>query len=831
MASKTKTKINGTSKTAKNQPESRHVANGYESSDDEEPIEQKVFDGVFRNLDNNSYKESIESLTNAFLCGSVCLICISKIKRADRIWSCTNCYNFFHLNCIQRWGNDSVLQKKRFKETDEGYYNSAGQYIPKDESPLEWNCPKCRESYASSEIPRDYFCFCAKQIEPEYQEWILPHSCGNVCMKKLGCQHKCLLLCHPASCPPCPQTITVSCECGKSPLKTIRCFEKKWNCFKPCGKKLECGHFCEDLCHETCPPCTKTRVQTCSCGSKTEKLPCFKGTLKCTKICDKNYSCGVHKCKKICCDGNCGPCSVGLSMTCPCGKQKFTGSCENSKISCEDTCEKVLDCGSHKCISQCHAGPCPECQIIVPKACRCGLFTKEIACSKAFFCETKCKRLRTCKKHACNKKCCPNDDHETICEKPCGKLLSCGKHKCTSLCGHLGPCYPCNKQSEIKCKCGSTTKLIMCGREKKSKPPKCRQPCTVKSKCRHQNKHFCHFGECPPCDEMCNEALPCSHSCKAKCHDFVKVSIKEANFKPSMPGEYAVERVEFKKLDHPKCQAKVPVGCIGGHETALWPCWNSKPTSCGRPCGRKLSCSNHKCDKECHSVKDVNMWEQDENCAKCDRGCEKKRPDGCTHPCNQSCHVNECKPCIATIKAKCHCGLSLLVFKCSDFNMDLDENSMQQKRQKILSCGNRCPKNYDCGHQCTSDCHEGECPNADSCKKKKKMYCKCKNRKADISCEKIRAGFKLKCDESCDEKRKLESKERELEELREKEKKELEFQKELESYKKIFEKKQHKKKAKNVVEEEKKTFDTKMIILIIFIILTIVLISLYLYLY
>lgn len=98
-----------------------------------------------------------------------------------------------------------------------------------------------------------------------------------------------------------------------------------------------------------------------------------------------------------------------------------------------------------------------------------------------------------------------------------------------------------------------------------------------------------------------------------------------------MPGEYAMEQILYKKLDHPQCDFKMSVTCIGGHETALWPCWNAKPTSCGRTCGRKLSCGNHGCNNVCHYVNDLKSWEQDANCAFCQLGCEKKRPDGCTH--------------------------------------------------------------------------------------------------------------------------------------------------------------------------------------------------------
>uniref|UniRef100_A0A336MJV8 CSON002769 protein n=1 Tax=Culicoides sonorensis TaxID=179676 RepID=A0A336MJV8_CULSO len=775
----------------------------YESSDEEDSIIPEVLNDVFKNVKTEFNALSIESLTNAFNFGAVCLICISKVKRIDPIWSCSNCYTFLHLNCIQRWANDSLAQKRIAQELAEGYYNNLGEYIPKKIKQLEWNCPKCRQCYPPEEIPRHYLCFCQKQYDPVDQEWILPHSCGELCMKKLDCNHSCLLLCHPGKCPPCPQVVTVSCECQISPPKTIRCFEKKWNCYKKCGKKLDCGHICESTCHEInkCPPCNKKRVQKCNCGNLSQERYCYEPPLRCNKICNRFYSCNAHKCEKLCCDGNCGSCIKGLVKTCPCGKQQSSGICTDMITSCGDTCGKVLSCGVHNCISRCHLGPCPDCLEIIEKPCRCGLFKKEVACSKEFTCETKCKKMRSCKKHPCSKKCCP-DSEETLCEKNCGKTLSCGKHKCHSLCGHVGPCYPCNELSEVKCKCGATSKNIACGREKKAKPPKCRQPCNVKSKCHHANIHPCHFGPCPPCQEICKETLPCSHLCASKCHDNVKVHIKDPNFKPTVPGEVAIEKIVYKKLDHPQCESKVPVMCIGGHEISPWPCWNSKPSSCGRNCGRKLTCGNHNCEKACHSVINVESLEQDENCESCQRGCEKKRPEGCTHPCNKSCHPLSCKPCIAIIKRPCYCGLIQVQFKCSDFYNDIDNNQLMEQRKKLLTCGNRCPKNYACGHRCTSVCHEGNCPDPDSCKKKQKIYCKCQNRKIEISCDKIRSGFKLKCDESCEAKKKSIVSQREEQEKRRKELEEIENRKELEKYEQKFGKKVYKERRKQIIEDK-----------------------------
>lgn len=85
------------------------------------------------------------------------------------------------------------------------------------------------------QIPQNYFCFCKKEINPVNHLWTVPHSCGEVCAKPLKslqgfCSHRCTVLCHPGPCPPCSQTISVSCECNKSNLRTIRCVHQYWKC-------------------------------------------------------------------------------------------------------------------------------------------------------------------------------------------------------------------------------------------------------------------------------------------------------------------------------------------------------------------------------------------------------------------------------------------------------------------------------------------------------------------------------------------------------------------------------------------------------------------------
>lgn len=315
-----------------------------------------------------------------------------------------------------------------------------------------------------------------------------------------------------------------------------------------------------------------------------------------------------------------------------------------------------------------------------------------MSCEKPFRCETKCKKLRNCKLHLCNRKCC--DGQCPPCDKICEKPLGCTKHKCKSMC-HTGPCYPCNIKTSLKCRCRGTVIEVACGRAKKTKPPKCHLPCRIASKCHHENVHHCHGGDCPTCGKTCNlanETTNCSHPCQAKCHDSVLIRTVDKNWKPAGPWDVQPETIEFCALPHPKCEEPVMTPCLGGHDTIKLSCWDSKPRTCGRPCGRRLKCGNHGCDLICHPVTDMLATEANESeCNSCAKQCELARPTGCDHPCRKPCHRPPCGQCTAIIKTQCHCGLVQQMFKCSDaFRQGSTTEQNEQRKIKLMSCGNRC---------------------------------------------------------------------------------------------------------------------------------------------
>lgn len=762
--------------------------------DSEEEDDDLEEDGIIDKWYQGYKGERDDSRTDQFLkdaCktgAQVCLICIDNIKRADSVWSCGECYCSFHMSCVQKWAKDSIYQlAEAYSETDPHF----------DKSTLKWCCPKCRAEYAQSVIPSRYYCYCGKQQDPKFDPWLVPHSCGETCRKKLKpeCGHSCLLLCHPGPCPPCPSTVNSKCYCGRQPSQTRRCSSKYWSCGKPCTRTLACGqHACQDPCHaDECNPCPMQSLQPCLCGAEKKNRLCAHAAWQCNKVCGKRHSCGHHVCQTVCHSGECGKCPSSGPRTCPCGKASHILPCTEKIPTCGDTCGKQLACGIHFCADRCHKGICSTCLQFRVKKCRCGAREKEMACSKEFTCEIKCKNIKDCRRHNCNKKCC--EGNCPPCDHPCGRTLGCRSHKCKSRC-HPGPCYPCPVTHTITCNCGATSITVPCGREKTIPPPKCTKLCRKPPSCHHPSraKHKCHSGDCPQCRMICGLKLNCGHICPSPCHDAVPVKIV-SHKKRAGPWEPVIApRIEIQKKPCPPCKVPVPTTCFGKHETVNWPCCDIRPHSCGRKCGRSLTCSNHTCAQECHVVEGApNVKVAGTNCAPCHEGCSKPRPVGCTHKCGKPCHPGKCAFCKQLVKVKCHCGLNPLYLECHTLKATV------QEKEALCSCKNHCNKTMSCGHRCMKECHSGPCSGPEKCRKRVPVRCPCKRIRKDFLCPLVISGEVkvVECDDICLEKIKgLEEEERKKKEEKEEERK----RKELEMLEKSAEGRKHKKKNRKHVD-------------------------------
>lgn len=184
----------------------------------------------------------------------------------------------------------------------------------------------------------------------------------------------------------------------------------------------------------------------------------------------------------------------------------------------------------------------------------------------------------------------------------------------------------------------------------------------------------------------------------------------------------------------------------------------------------------------------------------CENPCTKDRPDGCPHECPKPCHSGRCPPCKQMLRIKCHCGLTQPYVACSEW-------IILEKREEMQSCGNQCPKNFECGHRCRANCHSGPCPNPELCKRKLKLTCKCKRLKKEFSCDMVRNNMaKVECDEICIKKKEEERKQQENINEQKRKEQELKNEKELAKYKRIFEGKKRTRDRKSYENTEEASF-------------------------
>ncbi|OQR67455.1 transcriptional repressor NF-X1-like [Tropilaelaps mercedesae] len=484
-----------------------------------------------------------------------------------------------------------------------------------------WRCPACQGE--SGDLPKDYFCFCGKQKNPPPSNMSLPHSCTDLCQKARSCPHRCNSLCHPGRCPPCGASVYKSCQCGRT-SKQVKCNSKVvLRCDQPCGRTLACGeHRCSAVCHAgECDPCEIAKEAKCFCGRSTKPVLCaMPDEYSCEQPCKLTMACGNHQCAKPCHrQGECSDCALSLVTSCPCGRTPLPKdwNCSKPVPLCGATCQRRLEGCEHLCEHQCHEGKCPPCPAPVKgRRCRCGGLVEEAQCGETVLvCRRRCNKKKTCGRHKCLDECCDKEFH--ICELVCGKKLSCGLHSCVLPC-HKGTCPKCDNVSfdELRCNCGYSVVYppVACN----APPPECSQLCGRIHRCTHPVTHPCHSDPtCPPCTSLIEK----------KCH--------------------------------------------GGHEIRRnIPC-HLDNVSCGRPCGRPLTCGRHTCDKTCHAGECPTV---------CEQPCRKLRK--CGHPCKLPCH-DECpiSTCFSQVEVSCACGRMVEPRTCHEFQQAVS-NMIQQKMRR-----------------------------------------------------------------------------------------------------------------------------------------------------
>lgn len=729
----------------------------------------------------------------------VCMICLERLSPHDAVWTCggddddddeekevgeveaAGCFYMMHLQCIQSWARQSlaVAATAHAPALERGLFPGAAAEA---EVSARWSCPSCRKERRREKLPSQYRCFCGKERDPPFNPWVAPHSCGEVCGRRLKhsgvCSHRCLLQCHPGPHLPCPVTVKATCFCGAAE-RTVRCHKQAFSCSEPCGQKLPCGHPCRSPCHPPgqCPACELEDVHACRCGKTKERRACAERDFACANVCGLSLGCEAHHaCQRECHSDPCGPCPGEGRFSCHCGKTPFKLSCGDPTPRCSNACDKRMPCG-HACQERCgHSGPCEDnvCMVMTAKiVCACGSLEKSMPChQRPLVCERRCKKTRACGQHKCSRRCCDGTSCPP-CEEVCGKRLRCGNHSCPAPC-HSGPCRLCLRTIPVECWRHGEVSRAPCGSERTTAPPRCRAVCEVKPPCGHVDvaPHRCHFGAHPACKAPCGAGLGCGHTCDRPCHGpraapcppFVLPMSKKEAAAAKANHEAALRRgPSGGTAPCPPCPTPVKRRCVGGHEARDVPCSSPPAFACAGKCARLLACTRHACDLPCHGVEnivggeagggdgggadDAGLWRE---CEECDLPCQLPRPSGCGHLCAAGgCHEGSCEPCLERRRERCHCGSrGDISVSCSEFS-EAPEGSAA--RAKLLSCGAVCSVKFkDCPHSCQALCHPGECPDPSSplsdtqqkkrgCAKRVTVRCPCNRRSERVACWVVRA--------------------------------------------------------------------------------------------
>lgn len=388
------------------------------------------------------------------------------------------------------------------------------------------------------------------------------------------------------------------------------------------------------------------------CGSGTLRLSDGKRHFGCQQTCDKILRCGQHRCSKQCHSGACDSCPRALPLDdvqlCACGKTEFhedelaqpRDSCLDPLPTCGKVCDRVLNCGVHRCTQNCHDSPCQPCSQNIQTPCRCGLTQLTVECAEFrsmisdsnrgissqdlaqkypwLLCKTICNKRMSCTNHKCKTKCCPHHfagAFAHICSEVCNKPLGCGSHTCPDYC-HGGKCAPCkiNLWDGVSCTCGAQ-KIpgpVPCG----TQPPVCNRPCTAPRECGHRCAYTCHMGPCAPCVVL------------------------------------------------------VEKPCAGGHTvmTNVRCCTHPEKLSCGKACNKLLSCGFHTCSRKCHSgpcATSLSSSSSSDSSASSESivsSCQQTclRPLLCGHACKAPCHPESSicpdQNCKDAVKLSCACG-------------------------------------------------------------------------------------------------------------------------------------------------------------------------------
>ena len=123
--------------------------------------------------------------------------------------------------------------------------------------------------------------------------------------------------------------------------------------------------------------------------------------------------------------------------------------------------------------------------------------------------------------------------------------------------------------------------------------------------------------------------------------------------------------------------------CHGKHELRKSVACHIDGISCGKRCGKPLSCNKHFCVKTCHPG----------DCdPQCNQACNEIRTDSCGHPCGAPCHGDSpcptSNPCMEKVKLTCECGNLSTLAICSANTTGTMHSGLLAAQIRDLNAGN-----------------------------------------------------------------------------------------------------------------------------------------------
>eukprot|EP00899_Mesostigma_viride_P026266 jgi/Mesvir1/6824/Mv09009-RA.1 len=702
-----------------------------------------------------------------------CMICVDGVRRQAAIWSCTSCYNIFHLSCIVKWAKSVVAGSSSGSGDVLGASSSSGgRFFPSaaasvtirlpnvggggatagggasDGNAATWRCPACQAIQTANPDNLRYLCLCRRMEDPPVDFYLTPHSCGELCGRErpAGCSHSCVLPCHPGPCPPCPALCGPrTCPCGKREYRP-RCAQQGQveTCGAPCKRPLPCGrHACERPCHEgPCGACGVEMDASCFCGRQHKRETCGQldvvgrpeeGAAAAAAL-DQHETENLERRHKRTdpAHGDREDGGGGREDGPDASRQGGDGGSSHVQPSheppsprkieraygCGGKCNKPLSCGNHVCERECHPGECGPC-VLAPgtvTACPCG--------------RTK---LADVPGHIPRASCL---DPVPTCERLCRKLLPClGGHSCAATC-HGGTCPPCPLTVKRSCRCEAITKEVPCS----SPAPSdiiCDTPCGGKKSCR---RHRCNERCCPArprtglppsadadahtCTLLCSKKLRCGrHPCTQLCHAGYCPPCLEAGMY-----ELACLCGRTRLLPPIPCGSVLPVcGSLCPLARACGHPSNHTCHAATEPCPPCMSPVSAPCvgghavlhNIPCHTASSGSS-------VRCSATCGQMLPCG-MHRCRRSCHP---APCIDIPGADAPAAVWVPSGSAAQAGAPT-----KRMPPAALSCQQKCgAERRDCGHPCAATCHPGQSCPTEPCREKVVIRCTCGRLSACVSC-------------------------------------------------------------------------------------------------